>query len=106
MDIGLIYKLAKKSKIAFKAHSVIRMQERKISADEIKEVLNNCEIIANYEDDFPLPSYLVLGRTSKNRYLHIVVAIDVKNYMLWIITVYEPNLSEWEIGFKKRRRKK
>jgi len=51
-------------------------------------------------------SYLVLGNTSKNRYLHIVVAIDVNNFMLWIITVYEPNLSEWEIGFKKRRRKK
>ncbi len=38
MDIELIYKLAKKSKIAFKSHSVIRMQERKISADEIKGV--------------------------------------------------------------------
>jgi len=33
------------------------------------------------------------------------VAIDYKEPMLWIITIYEPTLKEWKKGFKKRRQK-
>jgi hypothetical protein len=32
------------------------------------------------------------------------VAIDEEEPMLWIITVYEPDLSEWEEGLEKRRK--
>jgi hypothetical protein len=32
------------------------------------------------------------------------VAIDEEEPMLWIITVYEPDLFEWEEGFEKRRK--
>jgi len=37
-----------------------------------------------------------------------VVVIDDQNKeegMLWIITVYEPNILEWQEGFEKRRRR-
>jgi hypothetical protein len=36
--------------------------------------------------------------------IHGVVAIDEEEPMLWVITVYEPDLSEWEEGFEKRRK--
>ncbi len=106
MHISEINKLARKNNIAFKTHAILRMQERKISAKEIKDVLCNGEIIAEYKDDFPLPSCLILGKTLNKRHIHTVVAVDTKNKMLWLITVYEPTLSDWEVGFKIRRRKK
>ena len=81
------------------------MHERKIFADEIKEALLNGEIIEKYEQNLPLPSYLVLGLTSNGKSLHIVVAIDKKIDMLWIITVYIPSLDRWEDGFRSRRKK-
>ncbi len=60
MHINEINKLAGKNKIAFKTHAILRMQERKISAKEIKYIFCNGEIIADYKDDFPLPSCLIL----------------------------------------------
>ena len=72
MHISEINKLARKNNIAFKTHAILRMQERKISAKEIKDVLCNGEIIAEYKDDFPLPSCLILGKTLNKRYIHTV----------------------------------
>ncbi len=98
-----IRELAKKDRIAFKKHTVLRMHERKIHADEVKDALTKGEIVEDYPDDRPLPSYLVLGYTMKERPVHAVVAIDMEDKMLWIITVYEPNLENWENEFRRRR---
>jgi len=51
---------------------------------------------------------LVVGFTRKKRAIHAVVVIDDQNKeegMPWIITVYEPNILEWQEGFEKRRRR-
>jgi len=79
------------------------MHQRGIFADEVKEALLSGEIVEDYPRDRPLPSYLVLGYTTKRRPLHIVVAVDPEEAILWVITVYEPKPEEWEEGFKKRR---
>jgi len=65
--------------------------------------LINGKIIENYPEDRPLPSHLVLGYTIKQRPIHAVIAIDIEESMLWIITVYQPELDEWEDGFEKRK---
>ena len=105
IDIREIKFLAERDKIAFKNHAIMRMNERKIFADDVKDALLNGEIIEIYEKDRPLPSCLIFGKTFKGKALHIVIAIDSKSSMLWVITVYEPNLELWEEGFKKRRAK-
>jgi len=96
--------LAEKDRIAFKKHAVLRMHQRKILADEVREVLLRSEVVENYPRDRPFPSYLVLGYTKRGRPLHAVVAVDVEEPILWVITLYEPNLEEWQEGFKKRRK--
>ena len=53
---------------------------------------------------------MVVGYTRKKRAIHavVVIAIDEENKeegILWIITVYEPNILEWEEGFEKRRKR-
>ncbi len=103
IDADKVKELATKDKLAFKKHTVLRMSQRNISADAVKQTLQRCEIIEDYPEDRPLPSALVLGYTENNRVLHTVIALDEGEEMLWIITVYEPTLLEWEEGFKKRR---
>ena len=102
MEYQSIKDIAEKDRIAFKKHCTLRMYERKIFADEVKEALTKGEIVENYPEDRPPPSCLILGYTGKDRPLHVVVAIDVKEQMLWVITAYEPGLEEWEQGFKRR----
>ena len=87
MEYQSIKDIAEKDRIAFKKHCTLRMYERKIFADEVKEALTKGKIVENYPEDRPL---------------HVVVAIDVKEQMLWIIAAYEPGFEEWEQGFKRR----
>ncbi len=76
--------------------------ERKIRVSEVEEVIQNCKIIAEYSEDRPLKSYLILGFTQKGRPLHIVIALDKKEKYIWVITVYEPNKNKWDNTFTKR----
>ena len=103
-----IRRLARNDRIAFKTHTALRMHQRGISSDEVKEALEHCKVIESYPDDYPLPSGLVLGYTKKKKAIHAVVVIDDENKeggMVWVITVYEPDISEWQEGFEKRRKR-
>ena len=99
----LIKRSAERDSIAFKRHSAIRMWERGIRADEVKEALINGEIIEDYPEDRPLPSCLVLGYTEKRKPIHVVIAIDMDDWIIWVITVYSPSDEEWENGYKRRK---
>ena len=99
----LIKKIARKDRIAFKKHSAIRMREREIYVDEVKEVLMRGEIIEEYWEDRPLPRCLVFGLTEKQKPIHLVIAIDTDDQIIWVITVYIPAQEVWEAGFKKRK---
>lgn len=98
-----IRKWAQSSKIAFKKHTLLRMHQRSITAREIQQALICCDLVSEYPDDRPLPSFLVLGYTEKGRPLHVVVAVDVAEPMLWIITVYEPDGTRWNKALKGRK---
>ena len=103
--IKLIKALAQEEKIAFKKHGLLRMHKRKIKADDVKEVLVEGEIIEEYPEDKPLPSCLILGYNNHHRPIHVVLAVDAIDGMLWVITVYEPKVEEWEEGFRTRRKR-
>lgn len=103
LDVAAIHALSAKDKIAFKKHAVVRMRQRKTSADEVKAALQCCKMLEEYPSVRPLPSGLILGYANK-RPIHVVVALDKDEEMLWLITVYEPTLDLWEEGFDKRRK--
>jgi hypothetical protein len=88
--------------LIFRLHAIERMFERGISAEAVHQILETGEVIENYPEDYPYPSCLVLG-WHKNRPLHIVAAINTAGHETIVITAYEPNLEEWEDGFKRRR---
>lgn len=91
------------SKIVFRFHAVRRMFERNVSEMEVIAVLTTGKVIENYPDDLPYPSQLKLGYL-EGRALHVVVAENKDEQSLIVITVYEPDLGNWEPGFERRKK--
>jgi len=79
--------------------------ERSISEEDIEYAIDNGDIISEYSDDKPYPSFLVHCMVN-NKPLHVVYAIDDKeqqgkNYVL--ITAYRPSDKEWHNDYKTSR---
>ena len=87
-------------KITSRLHAVQRMFERKITAEEVRYVLETGVVIEEYPDDTPYPSRLILG--CEGRLIHVVAAKNLNDQDIIIITVYEPDPSEWDPDCKKR----
>lgn len=68
--------------------------ERNISDAEIQQAGAHASIIEDYPDDKYAPSSLLLGFTVTGRPIHIQ-ASHVDSDLLKIITIYEPDPTEW-----------
>ena len=97
-----ILRLVSDITLIFRVHAIQRMFERGISEIEVRDVLENGEIIEAYPNDFPFPSRLVLG-TSSGRPIHVVVSDDPQAKTTIVITVYEPDPARWDPTFRHRR---
>lgn len=86
----------------FSGHAVRRMFERGLLPEDVKDAVKNGEVITEYLDDKPYPSFLMLGFV-KNKPLHVVVAKDKKNNTCYVVTTYIPNLNVWGKNFKTRK---
>ena len=89
--------------ILFSGHAVQRMFQRGLTTKEIQEVIESGEIIADYPDDMPFPSYLIL-HWIQDRPIHVVVAVDSENLRCLVITAYIPQPYQWNPDFKSRRK--
>lgn len=87
----------------FSGHAVQRLFERKLTKQAVTDVITTGEIIAEYPNDSPYPSYLILGFVS-GRALHVVVAFDKQTRLCYIISAYEPNTKQWGKDFKTRKK--
>lgn len=90
--------------LIFSSHAIKQMFSRKISKAEVKTVLSAGEVIREYLDDSPYPSYLFLGFVS-DRPIHVVVGFDFKTRRAYVITTYQPNSELWELDYKRRKKK-
>ena len=81
-------------------HFLEKLEIRNIKLSDVKAAIMNGEIIEQYPDDYPHPSCLILGY-SENKPLHIVIG-NCKD-VLWLITVYIPDIDKWEHDFKTRK---
>lgn len=89
-------------KLIFPLYVLKRMIERRISVAEVREVLENGELIEEYKADEP-PHYLMLG-WSGNRPIHVVGEDDPVAGETTVVTVYEPDPKLWKAGFRERRK--
>lgn len=79
------------------------MFERALSRDEVLAVVAGGEIIAEYPEDQPYPSVLLLGILG-GRAIHAVVARDPERELCTVVTAYVPDPALWSADFKTRRR--
>ena len=99
LSIEIIRALAKNDQFLISNHARVRMFQRNISTDQIKQILLSAETIEEYSRDTPCPSALLLGYIEKEPF-HLVLG-QCKDH-LRIITVYQPNKNKW-IDYKIRR---
>ena len=90
------------SHVIFTGHALRRMFQRELAKDDIIETLKCGECIAEYLEDQPYPSYLVLG-FSGLRPVHIVVARDRVDETCYVVTAYVPDGVLWSDDFRTRR---
>lgn len=77
------------------------MFERTISDDEVVTVLESGETINEYPDDTPYPSKLMKGTVS-DRVLHVLIAENIPENEIVVITVYEPDPNLWDSEFRRK----
>jgi hypothetical protein len=87
----------------FSDHIISQMFRRNISLDEVKIILDNGEVIKEYQEDEPYPSFLLFGIIDL-RPLHLLVAKDLKTGNCIMVTVYEPDKNVWSSDFKTKLR--
>ena len=84
----------------YTVHGAQQRIARAIHRDEIEEAIADGEIIEDYPRHHYGPACLILGRTSRDRPLHILCSVRL---VVDIITVYEPDSAEWEADLRTRR---
>lgn len=88
--------------VFFSGHAIQRMFERAISRDDVLAVISQGETIAEYADDKPYPSRLLLG-SAETKPLHVVLAYDEAEDLCIVVTAYEPTLEHWNGDFRTRK---
>ena len=86
----------------FSRHAFERMFQRGIDPDAVAQLVASGEVIADYPDDRPFPSALLLGFHA-DQPVHAVVARDPATGGCYVVTIYRPDPGIWDAAFKKRR---
>ena len=89
-------------RVVFSGHAIQRMFERGISRDDVLAVIVQGETIAEYADDKPHPSRLLLGYV-ETKPLHVVLASDEAADVCIVVTVSEPTLEHGSGDFRTRK---
>ena len=85
----------------YREHAIKRMFERDIYEEDVEDTVLNGEIIEEYPNDKPYPSFLAL-KLRNNKPLHVVYAKNMEKNEIIIITAYHPDKSKWSKDFKTR----
>jgi hypothetical protein len=80
----------------------MRLQQRGLPADILRNGRETLEIIEAYPHDKYLPSFLLRGE-SEGCVFHAQIATDVEGANIRIVTVYTPDPGEWDEGLRVRR---
>lgn len=81
-------------RLVFTGHAVRQMFARNISSDDVQAVIAGRKTIAEYPDDQPFPSRLILGFVH-NRPVHVMLAYDEESQTGYVVTAYEPDPDLW-----------
>lgn len=89
-------------KLIYTGHALRQMFERQIGTDAVRHVVEHGQTIAEYPDDEPHPSRLLLAFVN-DRPIHVVLGYDRPQRIGYIVTAYVPDPDIWQSDFKQRR---
>ena len=90
------------SRLRFKVHAVIQMEERGLTVDDVRMALDNGEDIETRPNEEPYPARLVLGMCRLGA-IHLAVRDNIEDDEIIVETAYRPEPALWEPDFKTRR---
>lgn len=95
---------AQRGAVAWSRHAIERRTLHRTTRSDVEGALVACEIIEVYPDAHrPLPDCLVLTWLRPSEPLHAVIAIDLLNNRIFVITLYRPDPARWSDDWKRRR---
>jgi hypothetical protein len=88
-------------RITLRVHAIERMFEREISMADITALVERGEAIERRPDDTPFPSRLVHLKLH-GRHLHAVLADNIADDEVFVVSLYEPDPALWDRTFTRR----
>ena len=90
--------------IFWSRHAIVELVNESWDRGNIETGFLTCEVIEYYPaGPRSLPDCLVTGNLGSGDPFHAVVAIDIENERVLVVTVYRPNAEEWQDGWRNRR---
>ena len=100
--VRFIQDCIRRGRVLWTYHVNIRLAGRFIPRESILGSVETLELVEAYPGDKYLPSYLVLGRAGPDAF-HVLVAADVEDDNVRVVTAYRPDAGEWQDDLKTRR---
>ena len=100
--INSIYAAVQSDSIFWKDHILQRIRSRGMQVSRLLEALRVCEVINEYPDDRPFPSYLLLGFADNKPY-HIVAGVNIAEAEIHLITAYIPDSDIWHDDYRRKK---
>jgi hypothetical protein len=92
------------AQVLWSRHAITEMVVDDLDRRQIERALQTCQVIEDYPTlRRPLPDCLVLGWLTPDQPIHAVVAVDVEQDRVLVITVYLPNDKEWKHDYRTRK---
>jgi len=91
------------NRIYFSRHAIERMFQRSVSPSAVMRIIQEDDQIAQYPDDQPCPSTLLLG-SDNDHPVHVLVAREGHSGDCVVVTVYRPEPAIWNEDFRTRRK--
>lgn len=101
LNIEKLRNICSLKNIEITLHAAKRLEQRGVFIKDVIACIQNGEIIEQYPDDYPFPSCLILGLSTGNLYLHVVIGSNLET--IWIITAYFPDPQKWTADFRNRK---
>jgi len=101
IDIEILRKYFLDDMVLVSEHAAMRFRQRDLKVKDIKAAVNSGRIIEQYPDNYPFPSYLILGKSIDGKWIHVVMSDE--GSMSRIITAYYPDPDKWSEDFKTRK---
>lgn len=93
--LAFIKRCIASAQVRWTYHVTMRMQERRLTGNVLREGVDTLKIIEEYPRDKYLPSFLLRGEVPEFVF-HALVATDLEGDNIRVVTMYLPDPEQWD----------